>query len=87
MSRIEGESRVEQTPCFPVADGVIHQPTDEYTPENRKSQTMKGYNMEDNPLVMGGCGHTAEELENSALICTVCFVLILALVIASAILA
>ena len=42
--------------------------------------------MEDN-LVKGGCGHTARELEDSALICTVAFILCIVALIVSAIMA
>lgn len=87
MSINEGTDRMVKASGLSVANDGIHRPHGEYTSDSMKSQTMKkGIDMEDN-LVKGGCGHSAEELEASAIICTVAFVLMLAILIVSAIIA
>ena len=76
MSRNEGTGRMWEASRLSVAEDVVHQPTDEYTSETEKSQTMKGNIMddkiEDEPLFKGGFGHSDKEIEDSALGCTVC---------------
>lgn len=87
MSITKGTDRMESASGLSVANDGIHRPHGEYTSDSMKSQTMKkGIDMEDN-LVKGGCGHSAEELEASAIICTVAFILVLAMLIVSAIIA
>ena len=86
MSNLKGTDRMDSASGLSVANDDIHRPLGEYTSESSKSQTQKGYTMEDN-LIKGGCGHSAEELEASALICTISFILMVVMLIVSAILA
>ena len=87
MSNLKGTDRMDSASGLSVANDDIHRPLGEYTSGNSKSQAKKGYTMEDNPLVKGGCGHSEQELEDSAIICTVSFILMVVILIASAILA
>lgn len=88
MGGFEGTGRMSEPPRQSVASDGFHQTTVEYTSENGKCQTMKGNSMEDSlDLVKGGCGHSAKELEDSALVCTICFIILAAILIVSAIVA
>lgn len=54
--------------------------TGQHTSSCVKNQTEEVTMHNDQPLVKGGCGHSAEELEFSAVVCGVCaavFILVL----------
>lgn len=77
MSKKRG-LRMGQTPGAVAEDGG--QSTlgrrEQYTPSSQKSQTFnKEVAMEnDESLVMGGCGHSAEDLMFSAKVCAFCMI-------------
>ena len=88
MSRNEGTDGMLGSSHLSVAsDDMVHRSHGEYTSESSKCQVKgKEFDMETD-LVRGGCGHSAKELEDSALICTVAFILAIIAVIVSAIFA
>lgn len=49
--------------------------------QNCKSLTGECKMEQEEPLVKGGCGHTAEEVEFSAMVCGICFGLMVLLFI------
>lgn len=70
--------RVGQTPGAEAEDGG--QSTlgrrEQYTPSSQKSQPQNKEEVMKNeePLVMGGCGHSAEDLVFSAKVCAFCMI-------------
>ena len=87
MSITKGTDRMESASGLSVANDGIHRPHGEYTSGSLESQAKgKEFDME-TPLVKGGCGHSAKELEDSAMICVVSAIVIAVIMVLAAILA
>ena len=87
MSKHEGTDRMLGASRLSVASDVVHRSHDEYTSDSSKCQASgKEFDM-DTPLVKGGCGHSAKELEDSALICTVSAIVLAVILVLTAVLA